>query len=222
MHDNEFNKILASLLETTNYYDFMQGCESIINCDILNGEQEREIMRVFDIKQKENELDAQIRKEAMEIIMNMTYHEFVESLQFNSLPPFVRACIYDTDYVYMFRDTNHLQGLQRAYIHREQLSHTECDTFIANHVLSFQEACDYDLRVKSMEIILGMDQEEFTEALKTDTLPRFVRAKTGDPDYIFLYREFSGSGGYDYAYWNRMKLRTMEYDHFKDICGINK
>ena len=222
MHDNEFNKILASLLETTNYYDFMQGCESIINCDILNGEQEREIMRVFDIKQKENELDAQIRKEAMEIIMNMTYHEFVESLQFNSLPQFVRACIYDTDYVNMFRDTNHLQGLQRAYIHREQLSHTECDTFIANHVLSFQEACDYDLRVKSMEIILGMDQEEFTEALKTDTLPRFVRAKTGDPDYIFLYREFSGSGGYDYAYWNRMKLRTMEYDHFKDICGINK
>jgi hypothetical protein len=200
------------------YEDFMDKIQSLDL--VLTEEQEKRFMELCETKKNENESDTEIRKEAMEIIMNMSYEEFVESLQFNSLPPFVRACKYDTDYVYMFRDTNHLQGLQRAYVHRGQLSQTERDTFIANHVLSFEEACDYDLREKNMKIILGMGQEEFTEALNTDTLPRFVRAKTRDPDYIFLYSEFSGSGGYDYAYWNRMKLRTMEYDQFKDICGI--
>jgi hypothetical protein len=47
-----------------------------------------------------------------------------------------------------------------------------------------------------------------------------VRAKVGDPDYVFLYREFSAAHGYEYAFWNRLRLRTLEVDHFKGICGI--
>ena len=218
MNDIEFNRLLMALLDV-NFHDFMQSIE-FINWGILNGDQEREFMALCETRKQQNDRDAYVRKMEMEGIYNMSYDEFIEALQYNSLPTFVRACQYDTDFVTMYRDTNHPQGLQRAYIHRMQLAQTERDTFIANHVLSFQEAMDFDLREKSMEHIGELTEPQFTEALNTDTLPTFVRAKVGDPDYVFLYTEFNAPDRYKCAFGNRLRLRTMEIEQFKEIYGI--
>lgn len=218
MNANDFENLLMELTQNS-YYDFRKSVESI-DLDVLTKDQEIILLTLCETKKNDNEEDAVVRKAAMEIILGMSDQEFFESLELNSLPPFIRACEYDTDYVHIFRDSNHPQGLQRAFIHREQLSQTERDIFIANHVLTIEEAMDFDLRQKSMEIIRDMTEEEFKEALINNTLPTFVRAKVRDPDYIHLYRDISAEHGFNYAYWNRMRLRTIEIDHFKNIHGI--
>jgi hypothetical protein len=198
-----------------NYHDFIQSIE-FINFDILNGDQEREIMTLCETRKQQNVRNALRRKIEMDGIRGMSYDEFIEALQYNSLPTFDRACRFDDDFVTMYRDTNHPQGLQRAYIHREQLAQTERDTFIATHILSIEDAAEYENRKECMDIILELTEPQFTEALNTDTLPGFVRAKVGDPDYT----EFNAPDGYKCAFGNRLRLRTMEIEQFKEIYGI--
>jgi len=219
MNATEFESLIMKIYLLSSFSDFIELLESI-DFDYLNEEQERRLAEVCEIKKNENERDAEVRKVEMEAIMDMSFDQFEQAIDFNSLPPFVRACRFDDDYIPVFRDTNHSQGLVRAYAHRSELAQTERDTFIANHILSIEDAAEYENRKQCMDIILELTEPQFTGALKTDTLPRFVRAKVRDPDYVFLYREFSGAHGYEYAFWNRQKLRTLELDHFKRICGI--
>jgi len=219
MNATEFESLIMKISLLSSFSDFIELLESI-DFNVLNEEQERRLTEVCEIKKNENERDAEVRKEAMKTIMEMSFDQFDQVIHFNSLPPFVRACRFDDDYLPVFRDTNHSQGLVRAYAHRSELVQTERDTFIANHILSIKDAAEYENRKQCMDIILELTEPQFTGALKTETLPRFVRAKVGDPDYVFLYREFSGAHGYEYAFWNKQKLRTLELDHFKRICGI--
>ena len=219
MNATEFESLIMEITLLNSYSDFIEKLESI-DLNLLNEEQERRLTEVCEIKKNENEHNAQNRRDAMRIIMDMSFDQFDQAIQFNILPPFVRACRFDYDYNPVFRDTNHSQGLVRAYAQRFELVQTERDTFIANHILSIEDAAEYENRKQCMDIILKMTEEDFTEALNTDTLPGFVRAKVGDPDYVFLYREFSAAHGYEYAFWNRLRLRTLEVDHFKGICGI--
>jgi hypothetical protein len=219
MNATEFERLLMKISLLSSFSDFIELLESI-DFNYLNEEQERRLAEVCEIKQNENALNAQVRKDAMEAIMDMSFAQFEHAIDFNSLPPFVRASIFDDDYIHIFRDTNHSQGLLRAYTHRCELVRTERDAFIANHILSIEDAAEYENRKECMDIILELTEPQFTEALKTDSLPTFVRAKVRDPDYVFLYREFSGADGYEYAFWNRQKLRTQEVEQFKQICGI--
>ena len=219
MESSAFESLIMEITLLNSFSDFIEKIESI-DLNLLDEEQERRLREVCEIKKNENDHNSQGRRDAMRIIMDMSFDQFEQAIQFNILPPFVRACRYDEDYVYIFRDTNHSHGIKRAYSHRAELAQTERDTFIANHILSFEDAAEYDKRQQNMDIILNMTEEQFTEALMNNTLPTFVRAKVGDPDYVFLYRDISAPHGYEYAFWNKQKLRTQETEHFKRICGI--
>lgn len=220
MNATEFEELLMTMTLLNCYYDFMEKLMSL-DMNEFTDEQNEKLKKMCETRKNENDKDKEVRQDAMKMIMSMSYEQFEQAIQFNILPPFVRACRYDDDFVNIFRDTNHQQGMERAYIHRAQLVQTERNTFIANNILSIEEADEYEKRQQNMEIIFNMNEEEFEEALKNDLLPAFVRAKVGDPDYVFLYREHSAQQGYEYAFWNRQKLRTVEIEHFKRICGIN-
>jgi len=158
------------------------------------------------------------RNTVMEQIMIMGPEEFNFKLQNGLLPFFVRANENDSDFQLLYRDTNHPIGPERAYVHREQLRSTTESVFILNNLYTFDEKKIYDDRQICMEKIFSMDEPEFIECLKSNTLPVFELSESKDPDYQPLYREFSANHGDDWAWWNRGQLRSISRDDFIRMC----
>jgi hypothetical protein len=171
-------------------------------------------------KLSEKKTNMTIRQDAIKEIMDMDITQFIECLNFDWLPKFPLAQPGDDDFKIMFRDTNYPHGNERAYHHRIQLSQTSREVFIMNNVLPHEKVELCLNRNEKMNTILNMSEHEFIEAIKNNTIPNFVRATFEDPDFVFLYREYSAPHGYELASWNRERLRTMELDHFKKYFKI--
>ena len=77
----------------------------------------------------------------------------------------------------------------------------------------------YNQRKAALEYIFSLNEEDFEKMLKTNTIPVFVPAEEGDPDWELQLRDFSASPGLDWAWWNRYRLKTMSVEIFLDIVG---
>ena len=212
MNTTEFETMLFEFAEL-DYYEFsIKIC--LVDLNDLNDEQEEKLRKLFESKIRINEEDKNTRLKCMEEIEKMTAYEFIDKLMHGGLPEFKIASKFDTDYK-LFRDDNNENGYNRAYCHRMELSQMTRETFMCNNILSYQEQMIYYERKDAMNKIINMSEEDFKNALENDNLPKFIRSKPGDLDFIQIYRSISAIHGYASAFWNRIQLLTIEADDLK-------
>ena len=210
--ENMVNKMISS-----NYSSFCDILYSI-NLNTLSEEQEKKIFDLFSDALGEDartrEEDYKVRQIAMKHIMELDFETFQERMENKWMPAFIRSKRGDNDYVSISRDDNQVRGWQRAYSHRGNLLFTEYEDFVAENVLTDCKYMEYATRKNAMKIISDYTEEEFAVAILENTVPTFVRAVRGDPDYILLLRDISASPGNEWLYWNRSRLRTTELEDF--------
>ena len=155
------------------------------------------------------------RQIAMATILSMNESTFFEELYSDRLPPFICANQFDPDY----SNSPPQRISSDLYETRESLRYYSRELFIAR-TLSDISYANYTTRKHAIYRIMEMEMDEFITGLNTGTLPEFVPAVYGDPDYCRLYRTPAFSNRDDFAYLVRCRLRTMSVHDFKTYINI--
>lgn len=157
------------------------------------------------------------RQIAMATILNMDETDFFEQLYDDRLPPFIRANRFDPDYLHCEPE----QISSDLYMKRESLRYYSREMFIAR-TLNDVSYANYKTRKEAVHQIQEMEMDEFLTGLNEGTLPEFIPATYGDPDYCMLYRTPTFSNRNEFAYSIRGRLCTMTIDEFKTFISIDE
>jgi hypothetical protein len=157
------------------------------------------------------------RQIAMATILSMDETAFFEQLYDDRLPPFIRANRFDPDYT----DGKPEQISSDLYTKRESLRYYSREMFIAR-TLNDVSYANYKTRKEAMHQIAEMEMDEFLTGLNEGTLPKYIPATYGDPDYCMLYRTPTFSNRNEFAYSIRGRLCTMSIDEFKTFISIDE
>jgi len=153
------------------------------------------------------------RAVSMQQIHFMKKEEFLDCLYNNRLPYFVRACYFDSDY------KNDSINSKDAYNCRHMLRYMSREDFLIE-CMSDKKYNDYLSRELAIFNICSMSREDFLKQLNNNSLPEFVRAEEGDPDYQVLYTSYSCNSAQDWLDMHRIRLKTTSYQEFIEMSWV--
>jgi hypothetical protein len=158
------------------------------------------------------------RNNIMDKILTLDVCDFIICIQFNDsfFDSFDRAVPGESDYCKDFKPSfDKCDTQDKLYEFRHELRFISFDDFFANHMLSLERHKNYYLRKAALKFILSMSKEEFENMIKTNTMPVFVPAAVGDPDYKKgICAAFFKSCSLDKLYILRGELRFISCHDF--------